>query len=262
MSLLNSILRQCLPHGLIAWHRRLFRLRRLGLFPPSSDSKLYEWAIDACGFDLWPRALRGDARWTLIDVGASEGDFLRAATMLGRPEKLIAFEPLPTCAKMLTAMLRTLPRAELHQIAVGSVSGEIELNCTGNGRMTSILPPKPGIERFCGDHSYEVSHRLKVPVVRLGEAISSDARVGLLKIDVQGYELKVLRGATRTLTQTDALLIEINYKQHYHGADRFEDIQQFLNGAGFRLCGVSAPYVDNHCPLWADAMDVPNRAGD
>src|SRR5205085_9106313 len=97
--------------------------------------------------------------------------------------------------------------------------------------------------------------------VRLDDVITPDAQVGLLKIDVQGYEMEVLRGAARTLRQTDALLIEVNYTPHYGGAVSFDDLHAFLNTTGFHLYGISAPYGDENRPLWADAMYVRRTAG-
>ncbi len=98
--------------------------------------------------------------------------------------------------------------------------------------------------------------QMNIPMVCLDDAVALDARVGLLKIDVQGYELQVLRGAKRTLRQTQALLIEVNYAQHYEGAVGFDEIHAFLANAGFHLYGISAPYTDVNRPLWADAMFV------
>jgi len=63
-------------------------------------------------------------------------------------------------------------------------------------------------------------------------------------------------GATRTLGQTEALLIEVNYTQHYNRAVAFDELHAFLNMAGFHLYGISAPYGNAERPLWADAMYV------
>ena len=86
--------------------------------------------------------------------------------------------------------------------------------------------------------------KLKVSVVRLDDTLARDMRIGLLKIDVQGYEMEVLRGAPRTLQQVKALLVEVNYAPHYEGAVSFDDVHTFLHSADFQLHGISAPYCD------------------
>jgi FkbM family methyltransferase len=256
MNFLKSLLRQCLPHGLIEWRHRLFRLQRLGLSPIRGESQNYEAAVNACRFDLWPLHLRGARGWTLIDVGANEGDFIRAATRLAKPCIVIAFEPLPACQQILAPLLASMPGGQLIRAAVGAATGKVELHCTANTKTSSLLQPQPGIETSYANGDYIVLQKLNVPVVRLDDVIAADARVGLLKIDVQGYEIEVLRGARHTLQQTDALLIEVNYAPHYKGAATFADIHAVLTATGFRVYGISEPYDDGKQPLWADAMYV------
>jgi hypothetical protein len=80
--------------------------------------------------------------------------------------------------------------------------------------------------------------------------------VGLLKIDVQGYEIPVLEGAVSTLKSTCAILLEVNYVSHYCGGATFDLLHAKLKTLGFRTFGVSAPYSGPQGPLWADAMFV------
>lgn len=261
MTFLKSVLRQCVPHGLIELRRRLLRLRRLGLSSSASESSQDEAAVIGCRFDLWPEFLRNSQDWTLVDVGANEGDFIRAATRLAKPSAVIAFEPLPACQPGLAALLENIPGGQLVGAAVGAAPGEAEVNCTANTKMSSVLPPVEGIETLYAQGDYAVLQKLKVPVVRLDDIIAVDVRVGLLKIDVQGYEMEVLRGAARTLCQTEALLIEVNYTPHYEGAVSFDQIHGFLTASGFQLYGISAPYGGENRPLWADAMYIRKDAG-
>jgi FkbM family methyltransferase len=253
--------RNVLPHFLVERRRRLFRLRRLGLSPNFGKSREYEAAVNGCNFELWPAFLRTAHDWTLVDVGANEGEFIRAATQLAKPAAVIALEPLPACQPMLTPLLASSSNGQLIRAAAGAAPGEVELNCTGNTKMSSLLPPQPGIEASYANGDYAVLQKLKVPIVRLDDVVAPDARVGLLKIDVQGYEMEVLRGAARTLCQTDALLIEVNYTPHYEGAVSFNDLHAFLTTTGFHLHGISAPSGDGNRPLWADAMYVRENVG-
>src|SRR5882724_4766518 len=82
MSFLKRLLRDSVPHGLVDLRRRLFRLGRIGLRPPPFRSRACEAAVDACRFELWPSFLRKTNDWMLVDVGANQGDFIRAATLL------------------------------------------------------------------------------------------------------------------------------------------------------------------------------------
>jgi hypothetical protein len=96
---------------------------------------------------------------------------------------------------------------------------------------------------------------MTVPQVTLDTELAAVERVGLLKLDVQGYELHVLRGATEVLRRTDAILVEVNYYEHYEGAASFDTVHRFLADAGFALTGVSQPFMTGEqIPAWADAV--------
>src|SRR2546422_465251 len=61
-----------------------------------------------------------------------------------------------------------------------------------------------------------------------------------LKLDVQGYELEVLRGAERTLTATDVVLMEVSLLQYNAGAPLFAEVTAFMKAIGFvvyDICG-------------------------
>jgi Methyltransferase FkbM domain len=92
----------------------------------------------------------------------------------------------------------------------------------------------------------------------LDEDLRNRAEISLLKIDVQGYEPQVLKGAQAILKRTKILMIEVTYSSYYHGDMQFADLHRLVTSiAPFRLWGISAP----HCapsgkPMWADAVYV------
>jgi hypothetical protein len=57
----------------------------------------------------------------------------------------------------------------------------------------------------------------------------------LLKLDVQGYELEVLRGAEATLRQTRAVLCEVSFREFYTGQPLFTEVVAYLGARGFTL---------------------------
>lgn len=253
---MGSILRSVVPHGLIERRRRAFRLRRLGLNLSKLKPLIAEQASADCHFELWPAFLKQASDWTLLDIGANEGAFIRAATLLAQPRAVFAFEPQTVCRPLLESVLGKYTGGQLVLAAVGAQPGEIEFNCTGNSKMASVLTPQREIEDAYSADDYTIVQKVKVPVVRLDDVIPAGTNVGLLKLDVQGYELEALRGAARVLRETRALLVEANYVPHYEGAVDFDTLHRFLGDAGFRLHGVSAPFMGKDGPLWADAMYV------
>jgi FkbM family methyltransferase len=253
MKKLIDTLRWLTPLGLIERHRRRFRMGRLGL----PGTRGMADAVESCRFDLWPLELRQPAEpWTLVDVGANEGEFSGAVSRLVRLAGVHAFEPQPACQPILKRSLNEIRNSHLHPVAVGDVNGEIELLCTSNSKLASVLEPSRDIAVGYGHGDFDIQRRMKVPLVRLDDAIPKGTKIGLLKIDVQGYELPVLEGARETLRSTHALLMEVNYVPHYEKGAAFDTLHEAVRRHGFRTFGVSAPYVGPDGPLWADALFV------
>lgn len=253
MNLLTRSLRWLAPLGLMERHRLRFQMSRLGL--PGTPAMA--GAVEACRFDLWPTFLRQPAKpWTLVDVGANEGDFTRAAAQLTNLAGVHAFEPQLACQASLQQALDLVRNSHLHAAAVGKEKGEIELLCTANSKLSSVLAPDAMVAAGYGHDDFTVQQRLSVPMVRLDDVIPFSTDIGLLKIDVQGFELPVLEGARETLRSTQALLMEVNYVPHYEGGAAFDELHAAVRSHGFRTFGISAPYGGPDGPLWADAMFV------
>jgi hypothetical protein len=80
----------------------------------------------------------------------------------------------------------------------------------------------------------EESGELRVPIKRLDACLSTPPpRPVLLKIDVQGFELEVLQGATDLLPHIDAVYVEASYVELYEGQALHEDIERYLAEAVF-----------------------------
>ena len=252
---MKNILRQLLPFGVVESHRRRFRLQRLGIRSKHYSSSELVQALDVCRFDLWPPELRQSPQnWVLVDVGANVGEYAAAVLKLASPQRVIAIEPLPSCHSKLASVLAGNRNSLLIKAAVGESSGEIEIYSTSNSKMSSILPAQPEIADSYQPGDFAIQQKLKVPLVRIDDVVPANTPIGILKLDVQGFELSALRGAEATLQHTKAVQVEINYTPHYSGGASFDELHGFLAARGFQLFGVSAPYAGHDGPLWADAV--------
>ena len=95
-----------------------------------------------------------------------------------------------------------------------------------------------------------------MPTARLDDLV--DAPVSVLKIDVQGNEAALLRGAERTLLQARAVLIEVTFVSHYDGDTTFPDLHRIMEDQGWALRAMTRPqHGSTGTALWADACYVP-----
>lgn len=149
--------------------------------------------------------------------------------------QVISFEPLAEPIAHLRRILGN--RVESRQTAVGAEAGTVTINVSGRDDSSSIR--KIGDEQqriFPGTEAVEAR---ETPITTLDEALDLPfGRPSLLKIDVQGAELDVLEGATRTLTEIDEALIECSFIELYEGQALADQVISLLLQAGFRLVGV------------------------
>jgi hypothetical protein len=76
----------------------------------------------------------------------------------------------------------------------------------------------------------------------------------LLKIDVEGFELEVLKSAADLLPHIDAANVEISYGELYHGQALHEDIERYPTKTGFILKGRYNTHVHQGEPVQADLL--------
>jgi len=137
--------------------------------------------------------------YTVVDVGANIGYYtLLFESVVGVTGRIVAFEPEPDNLAELRVNVEknSLRNVTIEPCAVGARSGTVAFARGINGGVRDDAVSSTGDE-------------VRVPLVTLDEALSG--AVDLIKIDVEGYEEEVLRGATRTLrTQRPALFVEIH----------------------------------------------------
>jgi FkbM family methyltransferase len=194
---------------------------------------------------------------TVVDVGASRGQFALFALNRFPGAKVICLEPQPGPADELVSVVGS--RVTLIRSAVGSEVGMATMNISAQDDSSSLLRiGHRQTQEFPGtDHE----HTIEVPVTTLDEAVAGQIkRPCLLKIDVQGYELVVLSGASSVLAQTDIALIECSFVELYEGQALAEEVISLMKDAGFRLTGVHGlTYSSDGSAVQGDFLFTRNR---
>lgn len=173
----------------------------------------------------------------VVDVGANRGQFSLICRRLRPAAVIVAFEPLAEPAKIYRRVFAGDARVELHACALGPRRGEIAINVSGSDDASSLLPiSKIQTDNFPGTGT--VATRM----VSIGplEDFLQPSQMGvcnLLKIDVQGYELEVLKSAEALLPLFDWVYAECSYVPLYEGQALAGEITDYLLARGFRLSG-------------------------
>jgi FkbM family methyltransferase len=163
----------------------------------------------------------------VCDIGANKGSFIYWLSWSVRHGRVVAFEPQPELARALVDVCRAikLQNVTVEAKAVYSHSGDRDL----------YLPSghQPGASLHRKAMSAESFATLSVPMVSLDDYFDEDDKVTLLKIDVEGAELEVLRGAARILRQHAPLLV-FECENRHLGPRNVQDIFSYLGEFGYR----------------------------
>lgn len=233
---------------LLVSNPRLLTLMRQGVHP-----EIYERLHGA-----W--LLEGNIK-TVLDIGANTGQFSRTIHALLPDAKVYSFEPQEDCFNEIEKSFAGTPGLHAIQTAIGDEDGEVIFHRNEFSQSSSILPlTQTHVDAFpFARESLDIS----VPIHRL-DSLASRIELEpsiLIKIDVQGYEDRVLAGGEEVIRQADMVLIETGFEQLYEGEADFGTVYEMMREYGFRYVGnldqVRSPLSGR--PLYADALFIRQR---
>jgi FkbM family methyltransferase len=191
---------------------------------------------------------------TIIDVGANRGQFALMASERRPGARILAFEPLAGPAVAFARLFAGNPRVSLHEVALGAERGHLPMTITEQDDSSSLLPVgQLQAELFASRPTASTI----VPVRSLDEVLAGEdlAAPVLLKVDVQGYELHVLRGAIASLRHVDFVYVELSFLPLYTSQPLAHDVIAFLSQQGFALRGVfNQGWSPRHGAIQADFL--------
>ena len=220
------------------------------------------WWRDFTSLEDWLKFQLGrctkDARGRLlIDVGAYHGEFARKILPCQGLKKALLFEPNPRNILFLEKCFSGDERFSIEKLALGDQIGDVTFYCDKNLSTGSILryfPRDPGGENKVG--------KFAVNQVTLDDylgKINYHDGVGLIKVDTQGYDLNVLRGAEYTIQKSQPwIVVELIFLPLYENQANPIAIYEWLNERGYRLTGIfNEHHSENKLLAFADAVFAP-----
>ena len=189
-------------------------------------------------FDNLPTGF--EAKW-ILDIGANVGDVAVAALNSYKESNIICFEPVQKTYDALKDRLDPFgDRVQLHKVALSNTTGVGEINITTFHGANSIAP-QASFHKECNPHVQEMGKE-SIELVRLDDYCARFPcdRIDVMKIDVEGHELDVLKGGLQFISsRVDFIIIEVSLMrdQSWENQAIFE-IFAILKTAGFRLLNI------------------------
>jgi FkbM family methyltransferase len=225
------------PEGALFRMKATHQLRKL----------LWQFGYDICRFERTSHPLARRKYFlenyeidTVLDIGANSGQFARELRQdIGYTGQIISFEPLGEAFKLLKQHATGDPRWEIFNFAIGDVEEKREINVAGNSLSSSLLDILPSHLDAAPESKYIGKEVIDVRRLdSMFERICRNAKNIYMKIDTQGFESKVLRGAAMSLPRIDTVQMEMSLVPLYGTELLFDEMCILMREKGYTLIAI------------------------
>lgn len=200
---------------------------------------------------------------TIIDVGASKGNSVLGFRRLFPKSAIYAFEPLHDCFALMQNKTRDLVNLHLYNLALSDQAGEANIFRSSYSGASSLRPMTQLHKTLFPNTAGQTLGNVKIDT--LDNVLKSEVLADniLVKLDVQGYEDKVIKGGMNIMNRAKLVICETSYRPFYEGQPLFGDINRMLESLGFSYSGVWGEEFKNPTdgrPLQQDSIFIKNES--
>jgi len=171
---------------------------------------------------------------TVFDIGSNKGQFILLVEKLFAIDKdIYSFEPIKEILEKQKKFFSNKKNISFFNFALGEKFSKKILNITKRRDSSSLLK----INNIIKNSDHLVEEKREIEIKSLDDIIKNRNLVKpiLAKIDVQGYELEVLKGATNLLKEIKYIIIEVSEHQIYSEQPLTNSIIKYLNDMNFKV---------------------------
>ena len=170
----------------------------------------------------------------VIDIGANKGQF--SFLILNSYENIpvIAYEPLSSTIRPLTKLKNKYKNFYFYKFIISNIAKPRKIIITKSSDNSSLLPPSEDQISLSKNKSLPMDYEI-VESIKLDSVPINKKKNILLKIDVQGLELEVLKSGANNIKNIKYIIIECSHYELYEGQNLWFDINEFLISNNFEL---------------------------
>ncbi len=199
------------------------------------------------------KLLTDNSAVTIFDVGANIGHTIESFKDMFPEAQIHAFEPGTNAFNTLEKIYGSHKNVILNKAGVGSASETKMFLENSMSQMSSFLPLGP-------DGWGEIVNKIPVAIITLDDYCKERQIpfINVLKIDTQGLDFEVLKGAQNMLSENriQILLMEVTFAEIYQELPRFDEIFRFLTEMNFKLVSFYKFQYKNNLASWTDAVFI------
>lgn len=181
----------------------------------------------------------------VLDVGANVGIYAKELRGAGYKGRIVSFEPLSSAYSQLLKNKKADVSWEAFNMALGDKEGETTINIAGNSYSSSILGMLPAHLQSAPESKYVGQEQVKLSTLdSIFDSLRVEGQNVCLKIDTQGFEENVLKGAEKSLRFINTIQLEMSLTPLYNGELLFPEMYALLSAKGYQLVGVELGFED------------------
>ncbi len=227
MKMTDSIRRLVVKTYTMARHPESIALRRKGINYEHYRDLKRQWILDL-GIK------------SIIDIGANEGQFAKLAREVFPSADIYSFEPLPDCFANLKNALPNDENFFPFENGIGSKEQTLDFFRSFHSPSSSFLKMEELYKQaFPESENGQSVEPIKVQVKTL-DGVFGERQLSkniLVKIDVQGYEIEAIEGASQVLKESKLAILEMSFIELYEKQPLFHEVYEKMYNLGFRFHG-------------------------
>lgn len=175
----------------------------------------------------------------VFDVGANTGQTLREMLHYFPRSSIYSFEPVSASFQTLARRYGGRPNVKLVQKALGECAGLARIPLHGDSELNTLVAEHPRMHDLTGE-----SEDITVDTIDSFCASEGIESIDILKLDVQGWELKAIRGAAEMVRSGRIRLVfsEVGFRRRDSDLQHFAELNDHLEENGFWLSGFYDAY--------------------
>jgi FkbM family methyltransferase len=197
---------------------------------------------------------------TIIDIGANVGQFVTEINKFLPDAKVLSFEPLKDAYNELLKLSNRIKNLKTFNVALGDIDETKKIFKNKFSPSSSIME-MADLHKEAFPFTSEVSKE-EIVIKKLDDIVAQEGLKPeiLIKLDVQGYEDKVIQGGMETFKEARIIICEVSFYELYKGQLLFNEISDIFKNMGFVYKGSINPgfHPKNGMPLFADAIFIKN----
>lgn len=188
----------------------------------------------------------------IFDVGANNGQTVKKLRQYFHNCKINSFEPNPNAFEILKQNVSKMNDVHIWNNGLGSITGQITFFENSHSDMSSFLKQ--------GETGWGVEKESIAQVTTIDQFCAEQKIdfVDILKIDTQGFELEILKGAETIISNNGIGLIylEVIFSKMYDNLPSLGDLYNLLNKKGYKLVSIYTIHYQNNLASWSDLLFV------